>query len=106
MVFLTPVQGNRDGWVEAGKNEGRWEMNGVFQYSEFDKSVDTMLSVYMNDDNKADNQIIISSAKTRRSEGIPLFPAATNNNSGLVTNLHKVNLAEDSRIDVMMEEGF
>lgn len=106
VVFLTPVQGNRDGWVEAGKNEGRWEMNGVFQYSEFDKSVDTMLSVYMNDDNKADNQIIISSAKTRRSEGIPLFPAATNNNSGLVTNLHKVNLAEDSRIDVMMEEGF
>ena len=104
VVFLTPVQGNRDGWVEAGKNDGKWEMNGVFMYSEFDKSVDTMLSVYMNDQHKVDKQIVISSAKTRRSEGVPAFKAATNNNAGLITNVKPINMAEDTRVDSVIDE--
>jgi hypothetical protein len=39
LTMLTPVQGSRDGFDEAAKNGGRWNMSGVFMFSEFDKSL-------------------------------------------------------------------
>lgn len=87
LLIITPVQGNRDGWIDAGKNEGKWETTGIFRYSEFDKSLDALLSVYLDDDLKADGQIIISSAKTRRAEGVKPFRAAMSAAVGKISNL-------------------
>jgi hypothetical protein len=106
VVFMTPVQGNRAGWEKAGESEGRWEINGVNMYSEFDKSVDTMLTVFLNDDLKAEKALVVSSAKTRRSEGVPVFKAAMQNNCGLVSNMNSVCLVEDKRMDDIIETFF
>lgn len=106
VVLVTPVQGNRDGYLEAGKNDGRWEMNGVWMYSEFDKSLDTCLTVYLSDDLKKEKQIIISSAKTRRSEGVPPFFASTNNYAGFIANIQKINMATDTDVNEAIEAGF
>lgn len=103
ITLLSPVQGNRDGWSRASENEGQWELNGIYMYPEYDKSLDTLLTVFLNDDLKAESQIVIGSAKTRRSEGVPLFKAAMNNNAGKISNLLTYE-ASDTQVDDVLEE--
>jgi hypothetical protein len=87
LLIVTPVQGNREGKEEAGKHDGQWEMTGVFQYSEFDKSVDTMLSVYLDDDLKAIGEVLIGTAKSRRSDTIKVFRAEVDSGIGRIKHL-------------------
>jgi hypothetical protein len=98
LLFLTPVQGNREGYDDAVKNEGRWDMSGVYMYSEYDKSVDTMLYVYLDDDLMADGQIIMGTAKSRRSDVIKPHKNAINCAVGYVSNLRK-HSRDDKIID-------
>lgn len=105
-IVVTPVQGNRDGFEAAGKNEGVWEVNGVYMYSEFDRTLDTLLTLYMGEDEKAAKEIIISSCKTRRSAGVPPFLAGVNSFAGYLTDLAKINMATDVRIDGLIESFF
>lgn len=87
LLIVTPVQGNREGKDEAKKNQGQWDMTGVFQYSEFDKSVDTMLSVYLDDDLKAIGEVIIGTAKSRRSDTVKPFRAGVDSGVGRILHL-------------------
>lgn len=93
IVALTPVQGNREGWEAAGDAEGKWEATGVYMYSEFERTLDSLISVYLGPA-VPDNQLVISSAKLRRSAGIPVFYAGVNADVGLVTNLVTVNIQD------------
>jgi len=106
VVLVTPVQGNRDGFLEAGKNDGRWEMNGVWMYSEFDKSLDTCLTVFLSEELKKESKITICSAKTRRSEGVPPFHALTNNFAGFITNIREVSMATSVAMDEAIDTEF
>jgi hypothetical protein len=104
LIFLTPIQGNRKGWEEAQQNDGVWDMTGVFRYSEFDKSFDSILSVFVDADLLAESQLKISSAKTRRSAGVPVFKAALNNHAGVISNNEEINLADDPLVDDILGE--
>jgi hypothetical protein len=103
ILVLTPVQGNRDGYDEAAKNEGRWDMSGVYMYSEFDKSVDTMLYVFLDDDLMADGQIVMGTAKSRRSDVIKPHKNAINCAVGYVSNLRR-HSKDDRIVDDIIED--
>lgn len=82
LVIVTPLQGNREGHKRASERGGVWDMQGVYQYSEAEKTFDTILSVYMDVDEgtgfttagdlTSGSELIISSAKLRR--GAPISP--------------------------------
>jgi hypothetical protein len=89
LAVVTPVQGNRDGYVRAQDHpDHRWDMNGVFMYSEFDKSLDMCIYTYLDDGIKNQDQIIIGTCKSRRTDDCAPFLAEVNRASGLVSNLH------------------
>jgi hypothetical protein len=84
-VVLTPVQGNRKGWEAAIEAGGHWDMTGVYEYSEFDKSVDLMLTVLIDKEVFGDEDLIgIGSAKSRRSKEIEVFTAPVIHDVGYI----------------------
>lgn len=105
IVAMTPVQGKREGWTDAGENDGKWEATGVYMYSEFERSLDSLISVYLGEI-VPKNQLIISSAKLRRSGGIPPFFAGVNFDVGLVTNLVNINVKDEEVFKKLVEDAF
>jgi hypothetical protein len=98
VVFLTPIQGNRKGWEAAKEAEGVWDMTGVYEYSEFDKSADLILSVFIDTENSNSNSIKISSVKIRRAGPLPVFECPINPNAGYIVNASS-NAVTDVVID-------
>jgi KaiC/GvpD/RAD55 family RecA-like ATPase len=66
VVVLSPVQGSRKGYDEAVANQGVWEQNGIWMYSEMGKSADNILYTFMPPDMMAVNKMKLGFCKTRR----------------------------------------
>jgi hypothetical protein len=84
ICLLTPVQGNRDGYTDAQKHEGKWEMEGVYEYSEFDKSLDGCMFTFSDSDLEAQQKIKLGTCKNRRRSNVPPFMISVSSDSGLV----------------------
>jgi hypothetical protein len=84
ICLLTPVQGNRDGYTDAQKHEGKWEMEGVYEYSEFDKSLDGCMFTFSDSDLEAQQKIKLGTCKNRRRSNVPPFMIGVSSDSGLV----------------------
>lgn len=95
VVFLTPIQGNRKGYEEAITTGGQWDMTGVYEYSEFDKSADTILTVFVDKTLQSENAIVIGSVKTRRSAPLELVKAPLDVEVGLIGNLGTSTVTSD-----------
>jgi hypothetical protein len=67
LLFMTPVQGSRDGYKKAGENDGVWEATGIYMYSEAEKSSDTCVYVFADDGMKSLHQMKMGTCKSRRS---------------------------------------
>jgi hypothetical protein len=70
-TILTPVQGNRKGNEEAGKNAGQWETSGIHQYSEYEKSLVGCFYIYLDDELSEMNMIKFGVCKSRDSARVP-----------------------------------
>lgn len=66
LTVLAPVQGNRKGYDDAIKNGGMWEPSGIYQYSELEKSADTIMFTVQPEEMKVLNTMKIGFCKTRR----------------------------------------
>ena len=84
VCIMTPIQGNREGAKRASENEGSWDKEGVESFSEFNKSCNSILSVFYDDDLKADNEIIIDLLLSRSSGDMKKFMAKVDNNAGYI----------------------
>ena len=89
IVFLTPIQGNRKGYDEAKDTGGVWDITGINQYSEFDKSFDTIFTTFLGDALPGDvgNQMAVSTVKTRRCPPMPLTNLAVDVDVGRVGDM-------------------
>ena len=89
IVFLTPIQGNRKGYEEAKATGGVWDITGINQYSEFDKSFDTIFTTFFDEtfNGPPGSLMAISSVKTRRSSPLPLTNVGIDVLVGRVDNL-------------------
>jgi len=65
LCLVTPVQGNRDGLEEAGGRDGEWEAHRIYQYSEMEKSLDTIFYTWFNREMQQVNTMRFGSCKAR-----------------------------------------
>jgi len=86
MCIVTPVQGNREGFDDAGEHDGAWSTNGIAKYSELDKSLDNCFYVYFDDEMNGQNRMKMGSCKTRRGFNIPSTMVLVDSKSGQVLN--------------------
>ena len=87
LLLVTPVQANRDGWIRAGKEGGRYEMDAVWMYSMFDKSLDLCLTVYSDDDLDKEAKVVLGSAKHRRGPNLAPLRCGVNHGCGTFHDL-------------------
>jgi hypothetical protein len=66
LVFVSPVHGNRKGYELAKLRDGYWEATDIYQYSDMEKSADTVMYCFMPEELKAENMMKIGFCKTRR----------------------------------------
>jgi hypothetical protein len=83
---ITPVQGKREGYDQAKGNGGQWESDGVYMYSECEKSVDKLIYVYTDDELKGRNNAKVGVCKSRRSIDAAPCLVARHPNSGRITD--------------------
>jgi hypothetical protein len=86
ICILTPIQGSRKGYDEAGANDGAWATSGIYMYSELDKSLDVCYYVYKDDGLDAQGSLKIGSCKMRRNADLPTTIVAVDEQSGMVRN--------------------
>lgn len=103
LLMVTPVQANRDGWIEAGKSGGRYEMDAVWMYSMFDKALDLCLSVYSDDDLDKEAKVVLGSAKHRRGPNIAPLRCGVNHGCGTFHDLSGGTGLKESDIDAAIE---
>ena len=98
VLLLTPIQGNREGKNRAETNGffnapnptgiestcGCWDKEGIDTYSEFNKSCDTIFTVWYDSDLKYNENIIIGLLFCRRAEDMPPLVAIVNNDAGYI----------------------
>lgn len=54
LLIASPFQCNRESWVKAGTNGGRYDQDAAYMYSQIEKAVDKLYYVYSDD--KLDNE--------------------------------------------------
>jgi ABC-type oligopeptide transport system ATPase subunit len=73
IAVVVPIQANRTGKKAAMENGGIWDMSAIFNYSEFEKSCDTIFSAYqgerINEDGEPvemeNTELLVGSVKER-----------------------------------------
>ena len=73
VAFVTPVQGSRDGKEDAEKNGGAWESSGIWNFSEFDKSLDCLIGVFSTPELNQLNKAKMNVEKNRRGKSVSVF---------------------------------
>jgi archaellum biogenesis ATPase FlaH len=71
VAIVTPAQGSRGGYEDAQKNDGHWDKDGVYMYSELERSADTIMYCFMPAEMGAQGLIKIGTCKSRRSADVP-----------------------------------
>jgi DnaB-like helicase C terminal domain len=68
LTVVSPVQGNRKGYEKAKVAAGEWESNDIWQYSELEKSADTVMYTFQDDPLSVINSMKIGFCKHRRAK--------------------------------------
>jgi replicative DNA helicase len=72
VAVVTPVQGSRQGRNDAADNDGAWSMSGVYDFSEFDRTLDTCFYTFKDPQLDTQSKIKMGTSKVRRSQ--PILP--------------------------------
>ena len=70
-----------------------WEITGIYEYSEFDKSADTIFTNFFDD--TFENEMAIGTVKTRRSAPLKLVRVGLDEKIGMVKSLHATTTEEE-----------
>ncbi len=63
--ILSPFQANREGYKDAQKNNGRYQLTAMAWANEAEKSADLVYSLYLNDADRAVNELTLGNLKAR-----------------------------------------
>ena len=86
LTVLTPVQGSRRGYDAAAGVGGTWTKDGIYMFSEFERSLDTLLYVFADTELKELNLLKVGTCKTRRSLDVDATLVKRNAVSGLIVD--------------------
>ena len=93
--ILSPHQANRESYKEALKNDGMYNLTGMSNAHETERSSDVVISIYKYDDGSS-NRLKFCCLKNRRNEHFKPFDACINFNTGFIWNVaHAIESSED-----------
>lgn len=84
LLVVTPVQANRAGLEAARKEEGRWDISAAHTFSNFERDLDTCLTVYSDDNLSNVNKVRLGTCKHRRGPDVPPFDVNIDRDCGLI----------------------
>ncbi len=107
---LMLFQINRQGFLEAEKNEGRYKMSAIAYANQVEKSADVLSTTYLDEDHRQRGTTLFCNLKNRDN---PLFPpllASVNFGSrrihnGLVENTRPVGMTEEVYQGIIQNPG-
>lgn len=85
MAIVTPAQGSRNGYENAKKSDGQWDKDGVYMFSELERSADTIIFTYMPPEMGIEGQMKIGTCKSRRSADVPAQIVSINKGTSRVS---------------------
>ena len=101
LLFITPVQANREGWRAAKKNGGLYNLDGVDTFSCLTMAMDTVLSVFSDDELEKEAAIILGTTKFRRGGRVLPHKVGVIHACGLFQDLAPQVVSEEVGMDVM-----
>jgi len=100
MRILSPHQCNRDGYKEAKKNEGIYDLTAISNNHEIERSADLIVSEYKFDNDGDNNRLKFCCLKNRRNRFFKPFDACIDFDTGFIWNYtHSIENA-DNIIDI------
>jgi hypothetical protein len=98
--ILSPHQANRESYKEAKKNDGLYNLTGMSNAHETERSSDVVISIFKYDENGDDNRLKFCCLKNRRNRIFKPFDACINFETGFIWNYGHVIEQSDSLVDV------
>jgi hypothetical protein len=98
--ILSPHQANRESYKEARKNEGLYNLTGMSNANEAERSCDLVVSSFKFDEEGDNNRLKICCLKNRRNKPFKPFDACVNFNTGFIWNYGTMVEQSDNLIDV------
>jgi replicative DNA helicase len=94
--ILSPHQANRDGYREATKNEGKYDLTALSDHHEIERSADLVISSYKFDSEGDNNRLKFCCLKNRRNKFFKPFDACIDFDTGFIWNYtHAIENADN-----------
>ena len=97
---LSPHQANREGYKEAKKNEGLYDLTAISNHHEVERSADLVLSSYKFDDEGNNNRLKFCCLKNRRNKFFKPFDACIDFDTGFIWNYTHAIENSENLIDI------
>ena len=98
--ILSPHQANRESYKEARKNEGLYNLTGMSNAHEAERSCDIVISIYKFDEDGDNNRLKFCCLKNRRNKHFRPFDACIDFESGFIYNYAHAIEQSDSLVDI------
>lgn len=98
--MLSPHQANRDGYREAKKSEGLYDLTALSNNHEVERSADLVISIYKFDSDGDNNRLKFCCLKNRRNSFFKPFDACIDFDSGFVWNYTHAIENSDNLVDI------
>lgn len=98
--MLSPHQANRDGYREAKKNEGLYDLTALSNCHEVERSADLVISIFKFDSEGDNNRLKICCLKNRRNSFFKPFDACIDFETGFIWNFAHAIVNADNIVDV------
>jgi hypothetical protein len=98
--ILSPHQANRESYKEAMKNEGFYNLTGMSNAHEAERSCDLVVSIFKFDAEGDNNRLKICNLKNRRNKPFKAFDACINFETGFIYNYAHAIEQSEGLIDI------
>lgn len=98
--ILSPHQANRDGYREAKKNEGLYDLTALSNAHEVERSADLVISTFKFDSDGDNNRLKLCCLKNRRNKFFKPFDACIDFDTGFIWNYSHTIENSDNLMDL------
>jgi hypothetical protein len=97
--MVSPFQISRRAFLEAKKNEGRYDSTALGDYNEAERSADIVVSLYVDEEMRESGQSRIQNLKSRRDKYFPTCIANVNQANGCITD--RIDLTDEDPVEIV-----
>jgi len=97
--MVSPFQISRRAFLEAKKNEGRYDATALGDYNEAERSADIVVSLYVDEEMRESGQTRIQNLKSRRDKHFPTCIANVNQANGCITD--RIELTDEDPVEII-----